>query len=284
MGKKIAHLSTDGWQKMLIPELEKLGYTVLDNDCDRDVDVVLVKSVIKMGDSIKIRRMFPKIPVIEYVWDVYSWALETPRPNEYDYDSYKKLCEESLEVWVPSRAVQNSLKDNWGMDSLVFKSYFPVKPYDKPFDRGYAFQGLRINPDRHMDWFERACKETGIPYKMTNPDFPMEEQEYRETLSGARMYVSPIYEMSTGGMFLFEGAMWEKPILVSNSKYMGAIDYFGDSIAYFQWDDFEDLKDKLTKVYTGEIKTNTKKAKSLVEAMTVEDFALRVDKRLQEIL
>lgn len=280
---RIAHLSTDGWQKLLIPELEKLGHTVLDNDCDAECDVMLVKSVIKMRDSSRFRRMYPRVPVIEYVWDVYSWALKNPRENEYNYDSYKKLCLGDIETWVPSKAVQKSLEE-WGVESRVMKSFFPTVPFDAPVSGDYAFQGLRINPDIHMDWFERACKETDTPYKITNPDHPLPEEEYRPLLANAKIMVSPIFEMSTGGMFLFEGAIWEKPILASNSPYMGVVDYLGDSIAYFQWDDFEDFKDKLVKLYNGEIKTDTKKAKALVEAMTADKFALSVDKRLKELL
>jgi len=280
---RIAYISTDGWQQQLIPELEKLGHTVLSNDCDKDVDVVLVRSVIKMRDSIKIRRMFPKIPVIEYVWDVYSWALKNPRPNEYDYASYKKLCEESLEVWTPSRAVQKMLKDHWNMESRVMKCFFPTKPFDKVGDKGYAFQALRINPDIHMDWFQKAAKEIGIPYALTDPNFPMTEEDFRETLANARFLVSAIYEMSTGGMFLFEGAMFEKPILASNSPYMGVVDYLGDSIAYFQWDDFEDLKDKMLKMHKGELKTDTKRAKELVMALTPDKHALEIHNRLKEL-
>ena len=281
---KIAHYATDGWQKLLIPALQDMGHEVLDNKCDTSCDVILVKSIIKMEDAWRIVESYPNIPMINYNWDVYSWALENPRPNDYDYATYKELCEQSLEVWVPSRAVQKSLKDFWNMDSVVMKSYFPTKPYNDSGKGDYAFQALRRNPDIHMDWFQQACEEIKIPYKMTNPDFPVSERNYRYMLSNAKILVSPIYEMSTGGMFLFEGAMWEKPILASDSPYMGVVDYLGDSIAYFKWNSFEDFKDKLQKVYSGEIKTNTKKAKELVENLTVEDFAQRVIYRLLEIL
>ena len=206
------------------------------------------------------------------------------RPNEYDYATYKELCEQSLEVWVPSRAVQKSLEDFWNMGSRVMKSYFPTKPYNDSGIGDYAFQALRMNPDKHMNWFQKACTELKIPYKMTNPDFPVPERKYRHMLANAKILVSPIHEMSTGGMFLFEGAMWNKPILASNSPYMGAVDYFGDTIAYFQGNSFKDFKDKLLKLYNGETKTNTEGAKKLVENLTVEDFAQRVISRLVEIL
>lgn len=279
---RIAYLSTDGWQQQLIPELEKLGHTVLSNDCDANTDLIFSRSVIKMRDSWKWRKKYPNIPAIEYVWDVYSWALKNPRPNEYDYESYKQLCKESKEVWVPSRAVQKMLKDHWDMDSRVMKCYFPTKPYDDIGDDGYAFQGLRINPDIHMDWGHRAAKELGIPFTATDPNFPMEEHEYRHALAHARFLVSPIYEMSTGGMFLFEGAMYGKPILASNSPCMGVVDYLGDTIAYFQWDDFDDLKDKMQKMYNGELKTDTAGAKKLVEEMTPDKHALDIHNRLHD--
>jgi len=237
-----------------------------------------------MNHAWKVHKKFPKIPMINYNWDVYSWALKNPRPNEYDYDSYKQLCDESIETWVPSRAVQNSLRDNWRRESRVMKHFFPVKHWDKQGDEGYAFQGLRMNPDIHMNWFQDAAKAINIPYALTDPNFPMAEDDYRHTLSHAKFLVSAIYEMSTGGMFLFEGAMFNKPILASNSPYMGVVDYLGDSIAYFQWDDFEDLKDKMLKMYNGELKTNTKKAKELVMAMTPDTMALEVDKRLKELI
>ena len=169
------------------------------------------------------------------------------------------------------------------MESRVMKCYFPTKPYGKVGDEGYAFQGLRMNPDIHMDWGIKAAAEIGIPFKYTNPDHPLSEDEYRHTLSHARFLVSPIYEMSTGGMFLFLGAMFEKPILASNSPYMGVVDYLGDSIAYFQWDNFEDLKDKMLKMYNGELKTDTKKAKELVMAMTPDKHAKEIDARLKEL-
>ena len=141
-----------------------------------------------------------------------------------------------------------------------------------------------MKPDIHMDWGKRAAAELVLPFEYTNPDFPMEEAEYRYKLSHARMLVSPIYEMSTGGMFLFEGAMFEKPILASNSPYMGVADYLGDSIAYFQWDDFQDLKDKMLAMYKGGLKTDTKRAKELVMAMTPDKHAKDIDQRLKELL
>jgi len=277
---KIAYIAPDDWQEEIIPALEKLGYAVV-KEVDEDCDLIYGNSITQMPRIWEAHKKYPNIPLINYVWDLYSWALERKREDEYDYDSYKELCQESKEIWVPSKAVQKSLEDYWNMESIVLKSFIPTIPYPDTKPQGYAFQALRMNPDANMDWFERGCKETGMPYKMTDPNEPLPEEKYRPLLAHSSFLVSPIYEMSTGGLFLMEGAIFEKPILASNSPYMGAIEYFGDTIAYFQWDDFEDFKDKLLGMWTGKIQTDVERAKKKVEEMTPENMAREIDERLK---
>ena len=194
---KIAYIAPDDWQEKLIPALEKLGYEVV-TEVDENCDLIYGNSITQMERIWKAHSEYPDIPMINYVWDLYSWALERKRDDEYDYDSYKKLCQESKEVWVPSTAVQKSLEDYWSMESVIVKSFVPTIPYHNTSNQGYAFQGLRMNPDRYMGWFEKACKEVNVPYKMTDPNKPLSEAEYRPLLAHAKFLVSPIYEMSTG--------------------------------------------------------------------------------------
>lgn len=275
---KILHIAPDGWQKDLEPALQKLGHEIVEDD----PDVIFVKSVTQMKKSIEAYKKYPYARKIQYVWDVYKWALDNPRQGEYDYKKYKALCLMSDDVWVPSRAVQRSLKEFWNMDSVVVKSYAPQYPLPegvKIEDGGYALQALRKNPDPHIDWYERACREACIPFKTVWAK-ELSEEEYRPILARAKFLVSAIYEMSTGGQFLTEGAYLGKPILASNSPYVGAVDYFGDSIAYYQHDNFNDLVEKIKLMSEGKLKTNTKKAKKIVEGFTPEWMAKEIDKLL----
>ena len=281
---KIALVSTGNWQRGIIKPLQDLGHEVV--EIFENADVMINNSVAVMPRAWDYIEAYPTVPVITYCWDIYSWVLTRKRgPWEYDYVEYRRLCDLSLETWVPSKAVQNSAVDFWGKtDTFIIKPFVPVVDYLMPQKRDYAFQALRMNPDDRMDWFERACKETGTPYKLTNPDKPLPEAEYRPLLANAKCLVSPIYEMSTGGLFLWEGAIWEKPILCSNSPYHGAVDFFGETIAYFQHDDFEDFKDKLKKIYSGELKTDTKAASILARSYTPETMAFDIHTRLNQIL
>ena len=279
---RILHIAPEGWQKDLEPALEKLGHEIV----DKNPDVIIVKSITQMKKSVEAYQKYPKALKIQYNWDVYSWALNNLRAGEYDYKKYRALCLMSDEVWVPSKAVQRSLKEFWNMESVVIKSFAPQYPLPEGCEvknEGYALQALRKNPDKHIDWFERACKETGIDYEVVWAK-ELTEEQYRPILAHAGFLVSAIYEMSTGGQFLTEGAFLGKPILASNSPYVGASDYFGDTIAYYQHDDFDDLKDKMLKMFKGELKTDVEEAKEIVKGLTPDYMAKLVDKRLKQLV
>ena len=279
---KILHLCPEGWQKDLEPAMEKLGYEFV----TENPDIILAKSVTQLKKSVEAYRKYPNALKIQYNWDVYFWALNNPRKGEYDYKLYKEVCLMSDDVWTPSEAVRLTLQEVWNMDSKVMVSWCPQYPIPKDVeikDGGYALQALRHNPDPHIDWYEKACKEVGINYRITWAK-EMEESAYRKLLAEASFLVCVLYEMSTGGQFLSEGAALEKPILAPRSKYIGAYDYFGDTICYYEGGNYEDLKDKLKKMASGELRNDTKAAKKRILSMTPAWFAKKADKRIKELL
>lgn len=279
---RIMHIAPKGWQEDLAPALERLGHEIV----TENPDVVMSKSITQMARSIEAVRRFPGAFHIEYNWDVYSWALNNPRPGEYDYRKYKGLCVFADEIWVPSAAVQNSLKDFWDVESRVMVSWCPQYPLPEGVevrDEGYALQALRNNPDRKMGWYERACKEAAVLYKLTwAKELP--ELEYRKLLAHSGYLVSALHEMSTGGQFLSEGAVLGKPILAPRSRYVGAYDYFGDTICYYDGEDYGDLVKKVKLMATGELRNDTEAAKTRILSMTPDWFAAKVDARLKELL
>ena len=275
------HIAPEGWQRDEAAALEKLGHIITDDN----PGVIISKSVTQMKKSLEAYKKWPDSLKIQFNWDVYFWALKTPRKGEYDYKQYKALCLISDEVWTPSEAVRKTLQEVWDMDSYVMVSWCPQYPLPEGVeikDGGYALQALRHNPDYNIDWYERACKETGIDYRLTWAK-EMEELAYRKLLAESKFLVAALYEMSTSGQFLSEGAAWGKSILASNSPYIGAKDYFGDTIAYYQHDDFEDLKRKMIAMSKGELKTDVDGAKKRILSMDADWFAKKVDKRLKEL-
>jgi hypothetical protein len=279
---RIKHIAPEGWQRDLEPALIKLGHEIVDDN----PDVILSKSVTQMKKTIEAVRQYTSAIHIEYNWDVYSWALNNPRKDEYNYKQYKSLCALADEVWVPSRAVQNSLRDFWEMDSHVMVSWCPQYPLPEDVevkDGGYALQALRNNPDIKMDWYEKACRETGIKYELTWAK-ELDEADYRKLLAHAGFLVSALHEMSTGGQFLSEGAALGKPILSAKGRYLGAEDYFGDTICYYDGDNFEDLKDKIKKMSTGELRNDTEAAKKRILSQTPDWFAKKAVARINDLL
>jgi hypothetical protein len=148
---------------------------------------------------------------------------------------------------------------------------------------GYALQALRKNPDIHIHFFEKAAKIAFIPYKVVWAK-ELSEAEYRPILAHAGYLVSAIYEMSTGGQFLTEGAYLGKPILASNSPYVGARDYFGDTIAYYDDGDIDDLVYKMKLMSSGQLETDVEGAKKKVMELTPDAMAKEVIKRCEYLL
>lgn len=110
-------------------------------------------------------------------------------------------------------------------------------------DGGYALCTLRHLPDACDTWFEQCCAELGIPFLRT--DHNLDRAGYERAVAECRFLVSHYREASTGGLTLMEGYRLGKPVLLSDSRWNGARDYFGDRAVYFRGDDREDFKTAL---------------------------------------
>jgi len=104
-------------------------------------------------------------------------------------------------------------------------------------DEDYVCDPLRSIPDRHEGWVEKACNELNIPYNHGGRGKGSSGRtwdEYKKFIANSSFIICPWYEASTGGMSLMEGYNIGKEILICNSPYMGAKDYFGDRANYFE--------------------------------------------------
>lgn len=118
-------------------------------------------------------------------------------------------------------------------------------------DGGYALCCLRDIPDPMLGVFERCCEDLGIPWRNTKHEVTYEE--YQRAVAGCRFLVSPLHELSTGGLSLMEGHRLGKPVLLNDSPWHGGRDYFGDRASYFKDGDEEDLKHKLASMMNPDV-------------------------------
>lgn len=194
-------------------------------------DAIISMGVGVMNETFRVLEKRPA-KLFCYNWDVYEWVWKNPRPGEYDYKKYGELLNHATEIWVPSVCTGRRTAQWYGLNNWeVVLSSAPYWESNDVQDRGYAYCSLREIPDPHWDWFERACKELDLPYKMTQHTASF--QDYQRVLAGCRLMVSHCSELSTGGLSLLEGYYLGKPCLLSESEYHGGKDYLGGRAKYF---------------------------------------------------
>lgn len=186
-------------------------------------DAIILMSVSRTDDAIKAMARWPGVPLFVYHWDCYSWVWTNPRPGEYDYKRYGNLLKQAKKVWAPSHVTAQQAYLWWSIKSRVVWPAVPTWE-EEVADDGYALCTLREQPDHHWDWFERACQETGYPHVMTKHYLP--HAEYRQKIARCSFIVSHLREASTGGLSLIEAYRLGKPVVVCNSGWNGAIEYF----------------------------------------------------------
>ena len=268
--------------------LTNFGEYLVTRNPEEDYDFIICWGVTRMEEAERALAMHPNVPLINYNWDIYEWAVKTPRKNEYDYRRYVKFLTRGAEVWCPSNSVAMRTKQwikEWeridDFPTHIIKSHGPI--YDDPIsDAKFVFNTQRRNPDERLDWFERACDELKIPYKSSN--HTMERNAYRKAMAECSFQVSAYYEMSTGGLGILEGYYLGKPVLLSNSKWQGGGEYMGDRATYFQHDDFEDLKRKIKDMWDNpdKYKVDIKDARKwLKKNYSEKALAKRIHDRLQ---
>lgn len=211
-------------------------------------DIILSLQMGGYQQLIDLKETYPNKKLVTYVWDCYDWIYRESRG--YEWDAYGKLCQKSDLILVPSSGQSLRLKQHWNIsiDKVkIVKAYAQYFEHDNVADRGYVCNPLREIPDQHLGWIEKACAELDIPYEhggRKHGQIGRTWNQYKDFIAGASFIVCPWYEASTGGMSLLEGYNLGKEVLICDSPYMGAKEYFGDRANYFK-PTYESLKLKL---------------------------------------
>ena len=249
------------WMDPLIDCIESLGHEVVRDRIDDSFDILFGASISVQHNIFRAHKAFPKVPMVNYNWDVYEWAYKrwgTPI-FPYDLNLYGDLLSSSKYVVCPSMSVVYRNQEFFNIPrekSPVVKSFARQLEIDpgNVRDGRFVYMPLRQIPDRNHGWFEKACNELNIPYKLS--DKKLSEEDYKDTIASCSFIVCPWYEASTGGLSLFEAVTVGKPVLFSDSKYMGANDYLGDTAVKFRHDSYEDFKSKILNMWENPAKVD----------------------------
>lgn len=273
-------VNIDPW----VPELQRRGHTVIENDSKSIKPDVIIGASISVINKIRhAHNIFPDVPMINYNWDVYEWVWKHPRG--YDWENYGELLKKSHEVWCPSESV---VRRNWdwfkiGEDkSIIIKTFARLFDYEGEVkDERFIYNPLRSIPDRNLGWLNKACTKLNIP--LVQSAHRLTESKFQKTILNCSFMVCEYYEASTGGLTLVEGHKYGKPVLVSDSPYMGARDYFGDRAEYFKHDDYGSFEKKIKELWENTPILNRDECEKFVEQYTIESMIDKMEERLAKL-
>jgi hypothetical protein len=219
----------------LISKFIENNIPVLVNDCDSSCDYLLSMNGLSQYRKFnQIANNNPYIKKIMYVWDLYPWTHYARGLNQLvNYN----------EIWVPSNEVIYRLEELYNVDRdkcRVIRAYadFFEDEDNLLYNKGYAYHFARDYKDPNIGFCQKASDITGIPLVKSSHNLSF--QKYKQTILECSFLVLDYVEASTGGLTLLEGYYHGKDILVSDSNYQGARDYFGDRIFYFKDGDIDD--------------------------------------------
>lgn len=243
-----------------------------------EAEAIYCGSISVMSQAISAKFSSGK-PLITYCWDYYKWAHDGA--TNFNWRQYADFLKLSDLIIVPSSSQQLRLKELLDLDSVVVKT--GIKTYEhEVIDKGFILDPVRYYPEENKTWAEEVANELEIPIIHSEHQFTLEE--FRELVSSCTFMTCAFREASTGGLTLMEGLNLGKPSLVSNSPYMGARDYLGDLGYYFQYNDKEDLKTQMLKLWTERPKLDMIKVAKHLEEFSFDRMAKNLHKHICEAL
>jgi hypothetical protein len=262
----------------LIEKFNQKGIQVLVNDCDDDCDFILSMNGLSQMNRFKdVSEKFPDKKKIMYVWDCYPW---TKYFNEFEWVSN---CDQ---IWVPSNAVSLRLNEAYNIPFEKIKrikcyaEFFESK-YDSAVNNGFVYHPVRKYNDINFEILDNACNELGIEFFRSNHS--LSYSEYKSRVLSCSFLVTEYMEASTGGLTLLEGYYNGKDVLISDSIYQGASDYFGDRAYYFKQGDYEDFKNKIKMLYEKQDTIDLEDRRNWCKQYTIDAMMERIINSLKEL-
>ena len=230
---------------------EKKGVQVQKNSASSDCDFIIGSGQAYINIWQHYHNYFPEIPMINITLDFYKTVWTAPNPHGYDWGKYKEYLNKCVELWCISNEVIIRMGEE-GVDTnrckfmKIWARFFNYKGQIK--DGRYILNPIRpLKWDKNYGWLSRACEELNIPLQA--PQHKLSEEDFQRTIAECSFMCCELHEASTGGLTLMEGLNMGKPSIVSDSKYMGAIDYLGDLGIYFDDTSYENLKQTIKETW-----------------------------------
>jgi hypothetical protein len=276
-------LPADKFSHDIVDAFEKHGIEVVKNACTNDSDFLIGISHSQLPIIKKLNEFYPHVPMINYNWDLYGW-VDIDSTAGYNWKGYGELLKKSLEIWTPSQEVNLRTEEFFGLGAKckIIKTYARFFDYQAEVkDKRYVYQPVRhYTADKNFGLLKKACLELNIPLYESLHSLP--ESDFQKVIAECSFLVCEYHEASTGGLTLLEGHRLGKPVIVSNSKYMGARDYFGERAIYFD-DDYESLKNTLQKTWNDTPKLDVEECRKFTNRYSLDNMVSEMVNRLKKL-
>jgi len=252
-----------------VPAFRERNIEVCENFVESDCDAIICASHSQIGRLAHYHNIYPHIPMVNYNWDLYGWVFKNPRG--YDWATYGKFLNKSSQIWCPSEEVVLRTEEFFGAGDKckIVKTFARFFEYNNVKDGRYILNPMRAyTSDKNMGWLRRACSELNIPLKES--EHRLSEEEFRRTVAHCTFLCTEYEEASTGGLTLLEGFRLGKPVVVSDSKYMGARDYLGDKAIYFNNNSYEDFKETISDTWENTPTLSLKMCREVTNQYTLD--------------
>jgi len=263
-----------------IPVFRDKGVEVLENQVTSDCDFILCATHSQVNVLEHWHLQYPNIPIVNYNWDLYGWIWLNPRG--YDWHKYGEYLQKSVEIWVPSEEVTLRTEEFFELGSRckLIKSFARFFDFEDVKDNRYILQPMRdYTSDKNFGWLKKACRELDLP--LYESQHRLSEPEFQKVIAECSFICTEYHEASTGGLTLLEGYRLGKPVVVSDSIYMGARDYFGDKAIYFKDNDYEHFKQTIKDTWDNTPILNRKECVEFTNQYDVETMVDQMIERLE---
>lgn len=251
--------------------------------------------------------VYRHLPSVWYCWDLYPWKVEGT--GDKTSDNYERVSRAWLHEWmrdadraaaivVPSRCTADRVCRYLAEGIPVHTVKAPVHLWERPPGRPspreiygqllrpgrYAVDVMRKYEDPFADACRQACDRAGVPCLEMNHGLGWDD--FRWAVANAGLLVSAVSEASTGGLTLLEGYAHGVPVLMSDSRWHGGRDYFGDQagVGYFRWDDPADLAAAITRGMTSPRPDPAEARRWVAEEYSERRFARQLAGVFREVL
>tara|TARA_Y100000361_G_C11160490_1_gene346985 strand:+ start:3435 stop:4298 length:864 start_codon:yes stop_codon:yes gene_type:complete len=272
-------VNVDPW----VPAFRDRKIEVCENFVEPDCDVILCASHSQISKLAYYHKLYPTIPIINYNWDLYGWVFTNPRG--YDWATYGEFLKISDQIWCPSEEVVLRTEEFFGVGDRcrIVKTFARFFDHDDVCDKRYILNPMRgYASDKNMGWLRKACTELNIP--LVESGHKLTEEQFKRTVAHCTFMCTEYEEASTGGLTLLEGFRLGKPVVVSDSIYMGARDYFGDHAIYFNNESYEDFKQTIKNTWENTPTLSLELCRKITDQYTLDNMVDEMHKNLKQLL